>query len=45
MDLFRNPDEVIKEVEDTEELREEHVDVEKELHDSPEDKKEDDTED
>jgi hypothetical protein len=37
MDVFRNPDEVIKEVEDNEERREEKEVVEDELEDSPAD--------
>jgi hypothetical protein len=37
MDVFRNPDEVIKEVEDNEERREEDQDVKHELDESPED--------
>ncbi len=45
MDLFRNPDEVIKEVEDNEERREEDIDVKKELDKPPADPAEDDTED
>lgn len=41
MDMFRNPDEVLKEVEDKEERREEQVDVEKALDESPKDQDED----
>ncbi|HYM52628.1 MAG TPA: hypothetical protein VEW45_03980 [Candidatus Dormibacteraeota bacterium] len=37
MDVFRNPDEVIKEVEDNEERREVDQDVTQELDESPED--------
>jgi hypothetical protein len=36
MDIFRDPDEAIREVEQNEERREEHVKVEKELEESPE---------
>lgn len=37
MDIFKNPDDVIQEVEQEEERREDKVDVEHELDESPED--------
>jgi hypothetical protein len=37
MDIFKNPDEVIKEVEDDEARREQGTDIEDELDESPED--------
>jgi hypothetical protein len=41
MDIFKNPDEVIKEVEDDEARREDKTDVEHERDESPEDQKPD----
>ncbi len=37
MDVYKNPDEVIQEVEDKEARREREIDVKHELDDSPED--------
>jgi len=37
MDIFKNPDEVIQEVEDKEAGREREIDVKHELDDSPDD--------
>lgn len=45
MDIFKNPDEVIKEVEENEVRREDQADVEKELDDSTEDHGTDEGED
>jgi hypothetical protein len=36
MDIFKNPDEVIKEVEDDEGRREKEIDIKPELDESPE---------
>jgi hypothetical protein len=41
MDIFRNPDEVIEEVEQEAKRREDQTDVEDELDKSPEDQEED----
>lgn len=41
MDIYVNPDEVIKQTEENEVRREEQADVEKELDKSPEDQDED----
>jgi hypothetical protein len=45
MSIYRDPDEVIKEVEENEVRREEAADVEKELDDSPKDHDPEDGED
>ena len=37
MDIFKNPDEVIKEVEEDEGRREEDIDMKRDLDESPED--------
>jgi hypothetical protein len=41
MDIFKNPDEVIKEVEDDEGRRERDIDTKRELDESPEDQQPD----
>jgi hypothetical protein len=41
MDVFKNPDEVIKEVEDDEGRREREIDTKRELDESPEDQQPD----
>jgi len=41
MDIFKNPDEVIKEVEDDEGRREREIDTKRELDESPEDQQPD----
>jgi hypothetical protein len=41
MDIFKNPDEVIKEVEGDEGRREREIDTKRELHESPEDQQPD----
>jgi hypothetical protein len=41
MDIFKNPDEVIQEVEDKEARRERETDVKDELNESPEDQQPD----
>jgi Ran GTPase-activating protein (RanGAP) involved in mRNA processing and transport len=44
MDVYRNPDDVIKQVEDEAERHEKQEEVEHELEESPEDEDEDDDE-